>query len=129
MAGISTFLTNKVLDHVLRGVSYTPPQAIYMALYTSNPGDDDTGSEVSGNGYERQLVSFSAASNRKIQNSNQVEFPEATGPWGTITHFGLKDAKTGGNLLFYGELSAPVTIGQGQQLIFRVGDIVVEAAS
>lgn len=98
-----------------------------MALYTSNPGDDDTGTEVSGNGYQRQPVTFSAASNRQIVNSNQVEFPEATGPWGTITHFGLRDAQTGGNLLFYGALTAPVTIGQGQQLIFRAGDIIVEA--
>lgn len=127
MAGISNFLTHKLLDHVLRGVTYSPPSTVYMALYTSNPGDDDTGTEVSGNGYQRQPVTFSAASNRQIVNSNQVEFPEATGPWGTITHFGLRDAETGGNLLFYGALTAPVTIGQGQQLIFRAGDIIVEA--
>lgn len=127
MAGISNFLTHKLLDHVLRGVTYSPPSTVYMALYTSNPGDGDTGTEVSGNGYQRQSVTFSAASNRRIVNSNQVEFPEATGPWGTITHFGLRDAQTGGNLLFYGALTAPVTIGQGQQLIFKAGDIVVEA--
>lgn len=127
MAGISSFLAHKLLDHVLRGVTYSPPSAVYMALYTSNPGDEDTGTEVSGNGYQRQAVTFSSAENRRIVNSNQVEFPEATGPWGTITHFGLRDAQTGGNLLFYGELTAPVTIGQGQQLIFKIGDIIVEA--
>lgn len=127
MAGISTYLAHKILDHVLGGVTYTPPSTVYMALYLSNPGDNDTGTEVSGNGYQRQAVTFSAANNRRIVNSNQVEFPEPTGPWGTITHFGLKDAATGGNLLFYGELSAAVTIGPGQQLIFRAGDIQIEA--
>ncbi|MEM1667176.1 MAG: hypothetical protein QXM53_00775 [Thermofilaceae archaeon] len=127
MAGISTFLAHKLLDHVLRGTTYTPPTTVYMALYTSNPGDDDSGSEVSGNGYQRQPVTFSAPSGRRIVNSNQVEFPEATGPWGTITHFGLRDAQTGGNLLFYGELTASVTISAGQQLIFKQGDIIVEA--
>lgn len=127
MAGISTYLAHKVLDHILRGETYTPPTTCYVALYTSNPGDDDSGNEVSGNGYQRVPVTFNAAANRRATNSNDVEFPEPTGNWGTITHFGIKDASTGGNLLFYGSLSAPVILGPGQQLIFRAGDIVIEA--
>lgn len=126
MAAISTFLTHKLFDHVLRGETYTPPSAIYVALYTSNPGDGDTGTEVSGGGYQRITATFSAASGRKTSNSAAVEFPEATGSWGTITHIGLRTASSGGNLLYYGELTSPVTIGAGQQLIFKQGNIELQ---
>lgn len=126
MAAISNFLTHKLFDHVLRAQTYTPPSSIYVALYTSNPGDDDSGTEVSGDGYERVTATFSAASGRKTSNSADVEFPEATGSWGTITHIGLRTASTAGDLLYYGALTSPVTIGEGQQLIFKTGNIELE---
>jgi len=125
MAGCSTYLSHAILNEVFRNINYTPPTTVYVALYTSDPGPDDTGTEVSGNGYQRVAVIFGAPSNRQIANSADVEFPEATGSWGTITHIGIKDAATGGNLLAYGPVTNPKPIDAGDQVIFRTGNIVI----
>ena len=128
MAGCSTYLSHALLNEVFRNTDFTPPSTVYVALYTSNPGPDDTGSEVSGNGYQRVAVTFGSPSNRQIANSADVEFPEATGSWGTITHIGIKDAATGGNLLAYGEITNPKAIDAGDQVIFRAGNITISLA-
>lgn len=124
MAGISAYLANKLFDHVLRGVTYTPPTAIYMALYNGNPTGG--GTEISGGGYARQAVTFEAASNAKTRNANDVEFPEATADWGLVTHFGLCDSSTGGNLLYYGTVTPSITVVSGMQIIFKAQKITLE---
>ena len=123
MAAISTYLANKLLDHTLRNVAYTPPSTVYLALYTSAPGAGDTGTEVSGGGYARQAVTFSPASGGQIVNSADVVFPAATASWGTITHVGVRDAATGGNLLYYAALSTVKTIAAGDQIKFPAGQL------
>ena len=125
MAGCPTYLSHVLLNQVFRNVAYTPPTTVYAALYTSDPGPDDIGQEVSGNGYARVPVSFSEPKNRAIENSDKVEFPEATGSWGTITHLGIKDAQTGGNLLAYGAIENPKPIDAGDQVILKVGNITI----
>ncbi len=121
---ISDYLEAAVLNHVLRGVTYTPPAARCVALYTSNPTDADTGTEVSGGGYARQSVTFAAPAGGAVQNTADIVFPTATAAWGTITHVGIRDAVTGGNLLFYGSLSTPKTIGVGDTFKLPVGQLV-----
>jgi len=123
MAAISTYLANKLLDHTLRNVAYTPPSTVYLALYTSNPGAGDTGTEVSGGGYARQAVTFNPASGGQVVNSADVVFPAATASWGTITHIGVRDAATGGNLLYYAALSTVKTIAAGDQIKFPAGQL------
>ena len=123
MAAISTYLANKLLDHTLRNVAYTPPSTVYLALYTSNPGAGDTGTEVSGGGYARQVVTFNPASAGQVVSSADVVFPVATASWGTITHVGVRDAATGGNLLYYAALSTVKTIAAGDQIKFPAGQL------
>ena len=123
MAAISTYLANKLLDHTLRNVAYTPPSTVYLALYTSNPGAGDTGTEVSGGGYARQVVTFNPASGGQVVNSADVVFPAATASWGTITHIGVRDAATGGNLLYYAPLSVTKTIDTGDQIKFPASQL------
>ena len=123
MAAISTYLANKLLDHTLRNVAYTPPSTVYLALYTSAPGAGDTGTEVSGGGYARQAVTFNPASGGQVVNSADVVFPAATASWGTITHIGVRDAATGGNLLYYAALSTTKTIAEGDQIKFPAGQL------
>lgn len=125
MAGISTYLANKLLDHSLRNVSFTPPTAVYVALYTSDPTAADTGTEVSGGGYARQQVTFNVASGGQITNNSDIIFPTATASWGTITHIGIRDAATGGNLLYFSTLSIPKTIDAGDQLKIPAGQLVI----
>jgi hypothetical protein len=110
---ISNFLENKLLDHSLGGTAYTQPSTIYVALYTSDPTDADSGTEVTGGSYARQSVAFAAASGGSKASNATVTFPTATANWGTVTHIGLRDASTAGNLLWSGALSSSASVTTG----------------
>ena len=118
MAEMSNYLENALVNATLRNTSYTSPTTVFVALYTTDPTDADTGTEVSGNGYARQSVTFSAPSNGATSNSSAVEFPQATGSWGTVAYIGLRDASSGGNLLYHTALDASKTIATGD--VFRI---------
>ena len=124
MAGTSDYLEAAVLDAVLRNTSYTSPSTVYLGLYTTAPGDDNSGTEVSGGSYARQSCAFSRTAGVG-SNTSAVEWPTATGSWGTITHIGVLDASTSGNLLYHASLSSSKAITTGD--IFRVpaGDLTV----
>ena len=118
MAEMSNFLENALINATLRNTSYTSPTTTYLALYTTDPTDADTGTEVSGGSYARQAITFASPSNGVTSNSAAIEFPTATGSWGTITHVGIRDALTTGNLLFHTALDASKTIATGD--VFRI---------
>jgi len=103
---------------------------VYLALYTSNPTGNDTGTEVSGGGYARQPITFTEPAleggKQTIKNSAKVEFPVAEGDWGTITHVGIRDAATGGNLIAFAELDAPRTIQTGDRFVIDLDNGVVK---
>lgn len=92
MPAKSAYLRDKILNHVLRNVTYAPPSAVYACLYTSDPTIEDKGQEVKGGGYARTAVTFGAPSNGVSSNSADVIFPVATADWGTIGYVGIKDA-------------------------------------
>lgn len=102
---------------------------VYLALYTSNPTANDTGTEVSGGGYARQEITFSApvaeGGKQTIKNDAKVEFPVAEGDWGTITHVGIRDAAAGGNLIAFAELTSPRTIQTGDRFVIDLNNGVV----
>jgi hypothetical protein len=130
MAGKTDYLENKILDHVLRNTSYTSPTTVYVALFTAAPNDAYTsgspnGTEVSGNNYARTSVAFSAASGGATANSADITFPVPSGSWGTVTHFGLFDASTAGNLLYWDVLTASQAVASGNTVKFPAGDIDV----
>jgi len=125
VSALSDYLEAKYLDHTYNGVAFTPPSGVYIALYTANPTDADTGTEVSGGSYARVLVNpngggvpqFNLAVTdgvgKMVTKAEDIVFPTATAPWGTITHFGAKDAATGGNLLHHGALDEAQVVGTG----------------
>lgn len=119
----SNYLEAKLLDHTLRNTAYTPPATVYAALYTSDPGEGNTGTEVTGGSYARQSVSFAAASGGTISSNSTETF--STLPVATITHIGICDASSGGNLLYYAELDSPITTVSGSDIVFASGDITV----
>jgi hypothetical protein len=128
MSEFSNYLENALINAVLRNTTYTSPAVVYVALYTTDPTDADTGTEVSGNAYARQSVSFSAPSNGVTSNSAAVEFPQATGAWGTVAYIGLRDAATNGNLLFHTALDASKTIATGDVFRIAAGSLSVTLA-
>jgi hypothetical protein len=117
VSAFSDYLENKVLDHVFGGVPYSAPATLYLALYTSDPGDDNSGTECSGTSYARQTIAFTVT-NDTASNTSAVEFPTAGSAWGTITHVGILDALTSGNLLAHGALTASKVVAEGD--VFRV---------
>jgi hypothetical protein len=126
MAELSNYLEDKLLDHVLRNVSYTSPTTVYVGLYTSDPQDDNSGTEVSGGSYARQILNVTTASGGVVTSDADVTFPQATGNWGTITHIGLLDALTSGNLLMHTPLTTSKTIETGDILKIPVGNLTAE---
>jgi hypothetical protein len=125
MAEMSNFLENALINATLRNTSYTSPAAVYVGLYTSDPGEGNTGTEVSGGSYARTAVTFGAPSNGVSTNSASVTFPTATGTWGTVTHVGILDASTSGNLLYYTALDASKSIASGDVFTISTGNLSV----
>lgn len=131
MAGnLSNYLENKLLEHSLGKTSWTMPTTVYAALYTVTPSDSGGGTEVSpsGTGYARTSTTWNAASNGSITNAADIRFPSAstaTGPWGTVVAIGLHDALSGGNLIYYGLLSASVSVGVGDYFQISAGNLTV----
>ena len=119
----SNFLETEILDHVFAGAAYTAPSTKYLALFTAL-ADGEAGSvtEVTGGGYARQTVAFTTSGNTTSNNA-AVEFPTATANYGTVTHVGVYDASSSGNLMAYAALSSNKTIETGD--VFRVpsGDL------
>ena len=125
MAEMSNYLENALINATLRNTSYTSPAAVYVALYTDDPGEGNTGTEVSGGSYARTAVTFGAPSNGVSTNSASVTFPTATGTWGTVTHVGILDASTSGNLLYYTALDASKSIASGDVFTISTGNLSV----
>lgn len=123
----STYLANKVLDHVLGGGDYTRPATVYLALFTVAPSDSGGGTEVSGNAYARKAVTndstnFPAASAGSKTLATDVVWPAPTGSWGTVVAVALFDASTAGNLLYWTTISG-VAVSSGSSPIFVGGSL------
>lgn len=126
MAGKSDFLEDKFLNHVLRNTAYTAPVTVYIGLYTGVPTDAGGGTEVSGGSYARTAATFSAPSpSGTCTTSADITFPTPSAPWGACTHFGIFDAATVGNLLYWGALSQTETPLSGNIVKFLAGSITV----
>lgn len=114
MGNLTTYAQNKTLDFVFRNQAFTSPTTVYAGLFTADPTAAGTQtSEPSGNAYARQAVAFSAPSGASTSNTAQINFPIATGSWGTIAFIGILDAVSAGNMLWYGPTtSRAITTGQ-----------------
>ena len=128
MSAMSNYLENEILDHILRNSAYTPATTVYIGLSTGSFGDDNSGTELSGNGYTRKSIAFDAASGGVSDNTSAVDFDAATGSWGSVSHFGLFDASTSGNLLIHGAFSAAKTVSTGDILRIAAGELDITAA-
>jgi len=128
MANFSNYLENALINATLRSTSYTSPTTCYLALYTSDPTDADTGTEVSGGSYARTAVTFGAPSNGVATSNADVTFPTCTSTWGTVTHVGVRDALTSGNLLYHAALTTSKTVSSGDVFKVTSGNLSVTLA-
>ena len=118
----SNYLETKVLDHVFGATAYTAPATLYVALFTTAPGEAGGGTEISGSGYARQSVAFTTTGDT-TSNTAAVEFPTASGSWGTISYAAVYDALTSGNQLCYATLASAKTIASGDVFRIPTGDL------
>jgi hypothetical protein len=125
MAEMSNYLENALINVTLRATSYTAPAAVYVGLYTTDPTDANTGTEVSGGSYARVAVTMGAPSNGVSTNTAAVTFPTATGTWGTVGWIGILDASTSGNLLYHTPLDASKSITSGDIFTIAIGNLSV----
>ncbi len=121
MSFSNTFET-RVLAWVFTDGSATRPTEWHVALYTAAPDDTGGGTEVSGGAYARQAVTFTVSGNTAT-NSAALEYPTATASYGTVTHVGVFDASTGGNLIAYAALTTSKTIDTGDVLRIPASDL------
>lgn len=128
MAGSkSDYAENKVLELLVGKTAFSTPTA-YVALYTAAPSDSGGGTEVSGNNYSRKSTAgadWGSAASGSITNANAITFATPSGSWGTVTHFGIFDASTTGNLLYWGSLTTSKTIGSGDTASFAASALVL----
>ena len=126
MSSFADYLESAVLNHVFRNTALTSPTTVYVALFTAAPSDTGGGTEVTGGTYARTAVTFGAPSPAgTITQSADVNFPVATASWGTITHYGIFDASTAGNMLAWAPISPTQAIAIGQQAKFASGQIII----
>jgi len=144
MANATNYLENKLVDHLFRAASLAKPAALYVALYTAAPSDAGGGTEVAGGGYARVnlppldtnwtatqggTTGASSGSGGATSNAVVVTFPVPTSDWGTVTHFALFDAATGGNPLVWGALSTAREVLNGDPSPrFPAGALVITVA-
>lgn len=127
MAGLSNYAEDLVLDWLFTTASATRPTSWYVGLFTVAPGEGGGGTEVSGNAYARQSATFtvSGTAPTTAANSVAIEFPTATGNWGTIVAAGIFDASTSGNLIAFADLTASKTIQSGDVLRFNASTLTI----
>ncbi len=123
---MSNYLENALINATLRNTSYTSPSVVYVALFTSDPTDANTGTEVSGGSYARTAVTFAAPSDGLSVSAADCSFPQATTTWGTIGWIGLMDALTGGNLLYHTPLDLSKLIENGDIFKINAGNLSVQ---
>lgn len=124
MAGSKAdYLENRVLDCFLRNTAAGQVATVYLALFTANPGEAAGGTEVSGGSYARTAVTFGAASSGAVSNNADVTFPTATANWGTVSHFVVFDASSGGNRLYHGDFAVAKAVNNGDTAKVLTGEL------
>jgi len=144
MSAMSDFLENKLIDQLFRGQAAPTTSTLYVGLLTAAPSDSGGGTEVSGGSYARASVTSSLANwagtqsagsttassgtGGQTSNNNAITFPTPSAGWGTVTHFGIYDATSGGNLLFWGALTIAKTINQADTVTFPAASLSITFA-
>jgi len=127
---MSNYLENAMLNATLNNTAFTTVATPYISLHTADPTDDGSGAEVSGGSYARTSASFATASGTSgsIATDADVTFPTATASWGTVTHIGIWDASSSGNLLYHTALDSSKTIDSGDIFKITSGNLTVTLA-
>ena len=127
----SDYLEQRVIDFVLNSnaeFTFTSPANAYIALFTAAPSDSGGGTECTGTNYARvdsgSFSTMTGITTGLTSNLAEIAFAQAgAGGWGTVTHIGLFDALTVGNLLYHGILTASKVVDENDTFKIAIGDL------
>jgi hypothetical protein len=125
MSKFSDYLEEKILESTLRGAAFPSISTAYLAIFTADPTDADSATEVNWTGYARQAMSFGASSGGQSSIDAQIQFPALVGSAQTISHIGIYDAASSGNLLYHTNLQNSKNLTEDDVLSFAVGGVTV----
>jgi hypothetical protein len=135
MANATDYLETNLVNHLFRTSSFTKPAGLFIALFTAAPNDAGGGTEVTGGGYARVSRApldanwaATAGGNGVTSNVATLDFGTASANWGTITHFAIMDASTGGNMLVWGALTASRTVNNGDAFQIPASQLTITFA-
>ena len=137
MSALSNYAESGLINHMLRGIAYTAPSTVYVGLVKGfNSGNLESGivDEPNTGGYVRQayvsnssnwIAPYVSGSATATHNTTAIEFPVATASVGDISGVFISDAAVSGNILFYGQLSSPRNVREGDQFVFSSGALKI----
>lgn len=131
MGSLSDMAELELLDHVCNA-AYTSVATIYLALCTADPTDSGTGASMSecadANNYSRKAITFGAAASRKVTQNATVTYDQASGSWGTVTHWAILDGGThgAGNMLAHGAFADSKSIVNGNTASVASTEVYIE---
>jgi hypothetical protein len=122
MGALSNVHAASLLNTSLRNGTY------YLALFLTDPTSSGTGTEASGGGYARKIINFGTPSlvsgKEQVANSEAVDYGTMTADLGTVAYWGIYDAQSGGNLLWYGSFTRSKNVLNGDAITISAGAIV-----
>jgi hypothetical protein len=125
MGSITDYLEKELLDHVCNA-TWNVPTTVFLGLFTADPTDTGVaGTEVSGGAYSRTTITFVTAVTRNVTQKGKVTFPQATADWGTVTHYGIHDAVSAGNMLAHGSLNTSKSVVNGNTPSVATSEVVI----
>ncbi len=123
MSQLGDWAENAAMDWLMGGASPSRPTTRHLALFTSATDDASGGTELSTGGYSRQAVTCGASSGGACSNTNALTFTASGADWAAITHAAIHDASSGGNRLWHGALTASKDLGDGDSIVFAIGEL------
>lgn len=140
MSQFSDYTEQNILTTTLRGGAFPVPSGVYIALFTTDPTDAGNGAEVNAASWTTYVrvdaadggnidTGWTAPADGVSSNAKVITFPaNNAGSSVTITHIGVFDASTAGNLLYHAPLVSSKTLLDGDVLSFAIGAITVTVA-
>lgn len=119
-----------ILDHTFGVAPFTQPAETYLALFTADPTNEGLlDNELNNVGYAREALNASMTDavleTGQISNIVDIEFGTPGEDWDPISHAGIMDALTTGNMLYFAPAISVRLVTSGDPFILKAGQLVI----
>ena len=130
MAAFSNYMEDAITAWINGTTFPSAPTNTFVQLYSQDPTDNGS---ATGALYTR--VTYAAGGWTRgiggagtLSNTNAITMQASAASAATASHFAVFDAITGGNLLFYGALTASKSIAVGDEVKFNALQLTLTVA-